>query len=213
MGGIPVLRNEEQFMLVRGERKKVYVGECRKIFGIYFGANVLHYINTNWKAVLQKCKEEITLWEGKRLSLIGKVLILNVKVLPKIFYLMQAIEPLPVWIAKFKQVCREFIWGNYSKIPISVLEWNKDQGGLGLVQITNKARSLRFGILKNYLERDVTSAVELSPINTILSYFLDLPVKCRFIQSFELLNQQRSESVAVFHNSANKKSFFSIFIR
>lgn len=212
LGGIPVLRNESEFVLVRGERKLIYAGESRKIFGIYFGANILHYINENWKAVFKKCKDAVSLWEGERLSLIGKVLILNVKVMPKIFYLMQAVEPIQSWIAKFKTLFREFIWGNYSKIPLSVLEWPKDRGGLGLVSLVSKARSLRFDVLKCYLERDVQNSADLSPVNTILAYFLDIPVRCRYRHSFVLVDQQRSQLGGALNLRGNKKSFFQHFL-
>ena len=185
----------------------MYCGESRKIFGIYYGANILHYVMENWRVVFKKCKDVINLWEGARLSLVGKVLILNVKVMPKMFYLLQAVEPVNFWNAKFKQMFREFIWGNYAKIPLSILEWGKGQGGLGLISIISKARSLRLDIVKDYLQRDVQSAEELSPINTILAYFLDVTMRCRFRQSFVMLDQQRSE-FGVCNYRGNRKSVF-----
>ena len=126
---------------------------------------------------MKKCKAIIALWEGERLSLIGKVLILNIKVIPKLFYLLQSIEPVDVWNAKFKIEFRQVICGGFSKVPLSILEWGRTQGGLGLVSIVQKARSLRFGVLKNYLDReDVQYASQLTPVNSVLVYFLDVPV-------------------------------------
>ena len=73
---------------------------------------------------------------------------------------------------------RRFIGTGSCAIPINILEWSKTQGGLGLTSITNKARSLRLRYVKNYLER--LNVSELTPISSLIGYYLDIPVKSRY---------------------------------
>ena len=79
ISGIPVLKNLYRMQLVGNTMKKVFIGEFRKILGIYYCASIKHYVSKNWLEVYHKCSIVINMWEKKHLSLIGKVLILNVK--------------------------------------------------------------------------------------------------------------------------------------
>jgi hypothetical protein len=128
--------------------------------------------------VYHKCSDVINMWEPKHLSLVGKVLIINIKILPKTFYLMQAVEPVRYWQGRFITLFRKFIGGGSSSVPLNILEWGRDRGGLGLLSIWQKARSLRFDNLKSFLTR--LNYKELSPINSILGYYLDIHIISRY---------------------------------
>ena len=100
------------------------------------------------------------------------------KVIPKMFYFLQAIEPVRYWQNRFISAFRKFIGAGSSCIPLSILEWGKDRGGLGLLSILHKSRSLRFNTLKIFLNR--TDLTVMTPINSILAYYLDIPIICRY---------------------------------
>ena len=178
IAGIPVLKNIVTTKVIGAKTVKVFEGEFAKVFGVYFSANIKSYIYKNWQVVYKKCTSAISKWQDVRLSLIGKVLVLNVKVIPKMFYMMQAIEPIKYWHERFISLFRRFIGTGSCAIPINILEWSKTQGGLGLTSITNKARSLRLRYVKNYLER--LNVSELTPISSLIGYYLDIPVKSRY---------------------------------
>ena len=94
IAGIPVLKNIVTTKVIGAKTVKVFEGEFAKVFGVYFSANIKSYIYKNWQVVYKKCTSAISKWQDVRLSLMGKVLVLNVKVIPKMFYMMQAIEPI-----------------------------------------------------------------------------------------------------------------------
>ena len=73
-----------------------------------------------WKPFF-KNKKVMGIWEQENLSMIGRVLILNIKVIPKIFYLLQSIEPVKYWQDRLNLQFSKFIGGGSSSIPLSIL--------------------------------------------------------------------------------------------
>ena len=178
ISGIPVLKNTVKKIKIGGRDKTIFDGEYVKVLGVYFSGNVKSYVYKNWQEVYKKCSGVINKWQEERLSLIGKVLVLNLKVIPKMFYMLQAIEPMKFWQNRFNSLFRKFIGTGSCAIPLTILEWSRNQGGLGLISIAHKARSLRLRKVKNYLER--VNVSELSPISSIIGYYLDIPVITKY---------------------------------
>ena len=121
--------------------------------------------------------------------------------------MLQSIEPVKFWNAKLLTEFRKFIWGGFSQIPLSIMEWGRDAGGLGLISIVHKARSLRFSVVKSYLDRqEIHSPSELSPINSILGYFLDVSVICRYRTHLVTTGQGRCELGGILRDKGNSNS-------
>ena len=211
--GIPVLKNTYATVLRGAREVKVFTGEFRKILGIYFCASVKHYVNKNWFEVYIKCNNVLGQWEQKRLSLIGKVLILNVKVIPKVFYILQSLEPMLNWQKRFASIFQKFIGGGSSSVSLSILEWGRDRGGLGLLSIWRKARSLRFNYLKSFLCRE--NFRDLSPINSIIGYYLDIPIISRYRPTMERTGQlcYGGERKVIDRGNMRRRIFSNIFWR
>ena len=66
-----------------------------KVLGIVFG-NV-NVERDNWEPRLSKVDKMLSLWRSRSLSLVGKVLILNILAFSKLFYLFRILEP-PNWV-------------------------------------------------------------------------------------------------------------------
>ena len=84
------------------------------------------------------------LWYYRNMTLIGKVTILNTLVSLLFVYKFQVIHKLPENIVEKIESCfNDFIWaGKKPKIPLHILQKQKDQGGLGLSNIREKHRAL-----------------------------------------------------------------------
>ena len=189
----------------------MFVGEFRKILGIYFCSSIKHYVKKNWMETFFKCKKVMDIWEQEHLSMIGRVLILNIKVIPKIFYLLQSIEPVKYWQDRLNLQFSKFIGGGSSSIPLSILEWGRDRGGLGLFSIVQKARSLRFKFLKDFLCR--LNSKELTPINSILGYYLDIPIISRYRPNMAKTGQVcYGGAKKVIDRGNMRKSYFQCFL-
>ena len=66
-----------------------------KILGVVFGTVDVN--RDNWEPRLSKLDKSLSLWKSRSLSLIGKVLILNILGLSKLLYVSRVLDP-PRWV-------------------------------------------------------------------------------------------------------------------
>ena len=214
--GIKVLKNQCKESRGGGKSVSVFTGEFRKILGIFYCANVKAYVYKNWFEVFKKCQKEVELWQKEKLSLIGRVLVLNVKVLPKTFYIMQSLETMRFWSDRFQTLFKNFIWNHSSnRVPLTVLEWGRDRGGLGLISIEHKARSLRFNNVKSFInDRSEGGIRDLTAINSILGYYLDIPVRSRHRHMITRTGQRLYDHISSYKiiDRRNARKLFFQFI-
>ena len=109
-------------------------------------------------ALIDKACTVLSNWRNRTLSLMGKVLIINVLIASLFVYVLQVVnDPPVVFYETFDNVILEYIWeGKKPKIPLSVLQLNKKVGGLGLVNMRAKVRSLKIAWLfriDSYIEK------------------------------------------------------------
>jgi hypothetical protein len=208
---IPVLKNTFRLQMVGNIMKQIFDGEYRKILGIYFCASIKQYVYKNWQEAFKKCSNVIDMWEKEHLSIIGRVLVLNVKVIPKLFYILQSIEPMRYWEKRFNSLFHKFIGAGSSSIPLTILEWGRDEGGLGLFSLMHKARSLRLNYIKNFLCR--VNSSDLSPINPIVGYYLDIPITSRYRPTMRRTGQVcYGGEKKVIDRGNMRKTFFQYFL-
>lgn len=161
-------------------------GECKKILGIYFGSQIEVYIEDNWLAVYKKCLESLKLWKicfssNGFTSLMGRALVVHVKIHSKILYLMQTMQFYSDTIDKINQAVHSFLWAGKKHIPtinLSVLEAPMKLGGIGIKPLDHRAISLRFNHIKNFFVREGDHwIVEKSPAEAIICYYLNFSVR------------------------------------
>ena len=89
---------------------------------------------------LEKMHNVIKVWGNRQLSLMGKVLLINVLIGSLFVYFMQVLPLMSDEKYKsIEKVITNFLWdGKRPKIPISVLQLNKMKGGLNLVNLKQK---------------------------------------------------------------------------
>ena len=94
---------------------------------------------------LRKPRDILFAWQNRGLSLMGRVQVINTLVSSLFVYKMMVLPEIPKNIVKkLEGVMREFLWnGKKSKIALKILQNPKKQGGLGLVNLTNKDKALK----------------------------------------------------------------------
>ena len=104
----------------------------------------------NYRELIVKSKAICNSWQNRNISLIGKVLIINTLIASLFVYKMSVLPIIPVNVCKqMDQMICEFIWnGKKPKIPMEILQKNKDDGGLGLVNFRLKDQSLKANWVK-----------------------------------------------------------------
>ena len=111
------------------------------------GVQITHedIVSKNYETLIEKAKKVLSTWHNRALSLIGKIQVVNTLVSSLFVYKMMVLPRIPLsFVKKIDSMIREYIWGGKkAKIAYSVLQLNKDQGGLRLVHLTNKDKALK----------------------------------------------------------------------
>lgn len=101
----------------------------------YLGINITHstedLVSTNYSPVISGVTNLINQWSTMPISMIGRINILKMNVLPKFLYLFQCIPlPLPTnFFPNMTKVFRNFTWNNRrARLRLSLLYLSYDRG-------------------------------------------------------------------------------------
>ena len=124
-----------------------------KTLGITFSCNYNLALNNTWSQITTKIKNRIPLIRGHFYTLYQKSNIINSLLLSKVWYAAH-VYPLPIEYSK--QITTEiisFIWKpNYNPISRNVLYNPKIKGGIGLIDVLLKAKSIFIAtIIKSFI--------------------------------------------------------------
>ena len=124
-----------------------------KTLGITFSCNYNLALNNTWSQITTKIKNRIPLIRGNFYTLYQKSNIINSLLLSKVWYAAH-VYPLPIEYSK--QITTEiisFIWKpNYNPISRNVLYNPKIKGGIGLIDVLLKAKSIFIAtIIKSFI--------------------------------------------------------------
>uniref|UniRef100_A0A3P9LKD8 Reverse transcriptase domain-containing protein n=1 Tax=Oryzias latipes TaxID=8090 RepID=A0A3P9LKD8_ORYLA len=105
-----------------------------KVLGVWLARTPRDTIHNNWTAMVKKLAQVLALWKMRRLTLRGKVTVLNSLIFSKINYVL-SILPLPVHFqTRINEVLSLFLWGSRAnQISKLTLSRTVQGGGLGLI--------------------------------------------------------------------------------
>ena len=182
------------------------------MLGIIFSNDYNNAINVTWNKIYEKIKTRIAIIRGRNLNIYQKVIIINSMISSKIWYTAH-VYPLPIKYANMinKEICK-FIWNsNVNPIKREVICKDKDQGGLGLLNIFYKAQSILVNTtIRNFLytkDNNITKYYLENKINNIFGiqnaqnrnrnksapyyeYVIDIIKKCKDIKEFPNVNSR-----------------------
>jgi exonuclease III len=140
-----------------------------KICGIYYGENSKNLIEDDLKTKLIK---QLSILKTRNLTLLGKVTLLNVTLLSKLWYVATChiLSPeLHIWL---ERLIFNFIWGSTSeKMRRLTLIRPYNEGGLGAVHIKSRCAALYIKHLTHLIERPETLWAPLA------RYWVALPLR------------------------------------
>ena len=131
-----------------------WTDEGVNILGVEVCAEDEQLIEKNYQQVIEKTETTLNSWKKRRLSLLGKVNIVNTLVSSLFVYKMTVLPRMPnKYINILEQKIEAFLWsGHKPKIPLRVLQCEKDCGGAGLVDFRRKDTSLKTSWIKIIFE-------------------------------------------------------------
>ena len=128
----------------------------------------------NWLPRPSKLENNLNLWKTRSLSMIGKILIINVLGASKFWFLTKVL-PIPEWVViRFKKLIFHFLWGSkIETVSRATLSTPLLEGGLGLIDIVAKSKALKLSTMFTTISRPHLSAFYL------LKYFVVGKVQIR----------------------------------
>ena len=128
-----------------------------KSLGIYIGTDPIKMINENFNERLKKIENLIDMWCLRKLTLKGKVIIVNTLLLPQLLYVCTVLHT-PQWvITKYNNMISKFIWNTKPpKVKNTSLINNIENGGLKLQDLELKIQAIKLKWVKKLMEEQNT---------------------------------------------------------
>jgi hypothetical protein len=161
-----------------------------KMLGIYINKDEEQCIKDNFKERLDKIENIVKLWCLRKMTLKGKIIIVNTLLISQMLYVCSVLET-PDWvILKFKNIIVNFIWNNKKpKVKYQCLISTINEGGLKLADLESKIKALKLRWLKEILDVD-----NLPPWKMYLN------TKCKFdIHKFPYYNIRKNDCPTIGH--------------
>ena len=119
------------------------------VLGIIVCETDQEMIEKNLDPIFGKMQALLNIRLSRDLSIIGKIAICNTLVASQLVYRLTVLPQIPRnYVDCFNKMIGLFIWnGKKAKINLEVLQGNKDQGGLGLVNLKIKDQALKISWL------------------------------------------------------------------
>ena len=122
-----------------------------RFLGVYLSYDQHQCENFNFTEKIRKCKQILTLWRTRDLSLYGKVQVVKTFIISQFLYVTSAIFIPDCYVNDINKMIIDFIWsGRKPKLKRDVLFLPKNQGGLGLPDFSKMVHVTYIKWLKLY---------------------------------------------------------------
>ena len=124
-----------------------------KFLGVYVGNDRKSASQKTFDEIIDQIKNKISYWNNKSISKKGKVKILNIFGLTKLWYALEIHDISNTTLTELNNLVKSFIWNGYHQRQLSVLCYPYNKGGLSLQNIESKIKSLRIRWLGNLMTK------------------------------------------------------------
>ena len=122
-----------------------------KLLGTVFGS--VDAERDIWEPRISKLEKSWSLWKSRSLSIVGRVLVLNIFGLSRLLFASRVLEP-PNWVwARVYSLIGRFLWGSrIETIARKTIICPLKEGGLGLKDFRLQGRASRLAALNSLLK-------------------------------------------------------------
>jgi hypothetical protein len=149
--------------------------------GVYTSNKLEDMTRINIEAKIQKIEDLLKLWSLRKLTLLGKVRVVNTLIVPQLLYLGNVMHIPKQYITKYKEIIMRFIWDNKPpKVKYKAMIASIENGGLCLQDIESKLKSLKLKWItkmldtsysspwKSYLDTKFQNNIDDVPLNNLI---------------------------------------------
>ena len=146
-----------------------------KVLGIHFSVHTNEISHINFDGKLDEVKREISRWNKRNMTPLGKITIIKTLIVSKLTHLLINLPDPPLrFLKELDTVIYRFLWGgNTHKVKKSIMCKSYEDGGYKMLDIYNFITTLKIGWLRRLNEIEGTSSTwaNLYPNLTKLSIF------------------------------------------
>ena len=138
-----------------------------KCLGIYIGHDKNRCEELNWQGKMTKIEELLKAWSKRKLTLFGKAIVINTLAIPKIIYNCAVLSVPEHIIVKVEKMVSHFLWYGKNRINCNCVISSIENGGLNIVDIRSKIKSLKAGWIIWWTKNAIWSPIAESYVNKI----------------------------------------------
>ena len=111
--------------------------------GVFVGNDRALCSQTGFSAAKEKVKVKMSYWKSKNISTKGRIKVLNIFILSKLWYLLESQVIANNILTEFNSLISNFVWKDIHQVQFNCLHENYKEGGLNLQDICLKKQALR----------------------------------------------------------------------
>ena len=137
------------------------------ILGVFVHHSLQKTMEANYRPIVEKSKAILNAWSHRKLSLIGKILIVNTLVASLFVYRMTVLPSIPsMYVNQMNNLIKQFLWEQgKAKIAFKTLQSHKKCSGLGLVNLEMKDISLKISWIQVIQSDESMAAIAYHYLN------------------------------------------------
>ncbi len=128
-----------------------------RCLGIYMGHNKAENHQKNWHDKIDKIKMIIERWKHRNLTFFGKTLIIKSLAISKLIHTMSILITPDEILKEVEKIIFNFLWDSHDRIKRKTLIGTKQCGGIQMLDIYCKDKSLKAGWIKRISGKNANS--------------------------------------------------------
>ena len=128
---------------------------------------------------IEKLRKLLDSWEERELTLFGKVLVIKNLCISSLIFNFMLLDVDDCKIKEINKLLYNFVWNNKERIQRTTLIGNLDEGGIGMVDVESKVKSIKAGWLKHLVVESKWSGVLKTMLDEV-GLNIDMILKCNF---------------------------------
>jgi exonuclease III len=148
--------------------------ETFNYLGVPFHPKCHPFPTSYYNQLIETLTKTVSLWQKRKISLIGKVLVVNSRLLSKMWYLSYFVSFPTFFFKRLEQLISCFLWdGKRTQIALSTFYTSKIQGGMGLINAKLQVVAIKGWWVKAMQTRHNIDWLQLAFYNFINLYSPD----------------------------------------
>jgi hypothetical protein len=130
-----------------------------KTLGVYINNDIERMTRENFEYILKKIKNLVDTWCLRKLTIKGKIVIVNTLLITQLIYVSTVLQPPDGVIKEFKKIITDFVWnGKPPKVKYTCLINDIEEGGLKLQDLSNKIAACQTVWIRRMIDEEYTAA-------------------------------------------------------